>query len=189
MLTPPQALEAILFAKGEVLERKEAAKLLGIEEKQLDAVIDALIEQLKERGISLLNAANGLELRTNAEAAPFIKKLRENELSRDLGRAGLETLAIIAYKKGATRSEVDWVRGVNSSASMRTLLLRGLIEGHEDSSDHRRIRYEVTTEALAHLGVVRLEDLPRFVELSVEATEVRLPDSQEGSLTSVSIVE
>lgn len=166
MLTPPQALEAILFAKGEALERKEAAKLLGIKEEQLGAVVEALQGELAGRGIALIAAANGLELRTNAEAAPFIKKLRESELSRDLGRAGLETLAIIAYKKGATRSEVDWVRGVNSSASMRTLLLRGLIEGKEDPVDRRRIRYEVTTEALAHLGLVRLEDLPRFAELS-----------------------
>ncbi len=86
----------------------------------------------------------------------------------------METLATIAYKTegadkggaGATRGEIDWVRGVNSSAALRTLLMRGLIEGREDERDKRRIRYSITTEALAHLGLSRIEDLPRYAELS-----------------------
>ena len=64
------------------------------------------------------------------------------------------------------------MRGVNSSASVRTLLLRGLIEGREDPTDKRRVRYAVTTEALAHLGLSRLEDLPRYAELSASAGSV-----------------
>ena len=91
-----------------------------------------------------------------------------------------ETLAIIAYQTGlrraeatgsdhaeagATHGEIDWVRGVNSSASLRTLLMRGLIEGREDERDKRRVRYALTTEALAHLGIARAEELPRFAEL------------------------
>jgi segregation and condensation protein B len=78
----------------------------------------------------------------------------------------LETLAVIAYQTGATRGEVDWVRGVNSSTSLRTLLMRGLIEGREDERDKRRTRYSLTTEALAHLGLARIENLPRYDELA-----------------------
>jgi segregation and condensation protein B len=166
MLTPPQALEAILFAAGEPLEKKEAAKLLSIKPEQLGKVIEALSNELADRGLALLESANELELRTSAEASDFVKKLREAELSRDLGKAGLETLAVIAYRGGATRSEVDWVRGVNSSASMKTLLLRGLIEGREDEHDRRRMRYTLTTEALAHLGVASAAELPRYAELA-----------------------
>ena len=76
--------------------------------------------------------------------------------SRDFGKASMETLAAIAYKSGSTRGEIDWVRGVNSSASLHTLLMRGLIEGREDEHDKRRIRYSLTTEALAHLGLSRI---------------------------------
>lgn len=166
MLTPPQALEAILFIAGEPLEKKEAAKLLGIEPKQLAAVSNALEEQLKGRGLVLVETEHELELRTTPEASAFGKKLREAELSRDLGKAGLETLAVIAYQGGATRSEIDWVRGVNSTASVRTLLMRGLIEGREDEADRRRYRYTITSDALAHLGAARKEDLPRFSELA-----------------------
>ncbi|HVW82718.1 MAG TPA: SMC-Scp complex subunit ScpB [Candidatus Paceibacterota bacterium] len=166
MLTPPQALEALLFAAGEPLEKKEAAKLLGIKPEQLSRVVEALSGELAGRGVALVESANELELRTSPAAADYAKKLRESELSRDLGKAGLETLAVIAYRGGATRSEVDWVRGVNSSASMKTLLLRGLIEGREDEADRRRVRYTLTTDALAYLGLARASELPRYGELA-----------------------
>jgi segregation and condensation protein B len=172
MLTPPQALEAILFAHGEPLEKKEAAKLLGISPTELKKVVGALGEVLKARGLALIETTDELELRTSGAASEFVKKLREDELARDLGKGSLETLAVIAYQNGATRSEVDWVRGVNSSASMRTLMLRGLIEGREDKSDRRRMRYSITSEALAILGLSRIEDLPRHKELARGAAEI-----------------
>ena len=166
MLTPPQAIEAILFTAGEPLEKKRLASLLGIRSGDLEVALAALTEQLKGRGLSIIEAGDAVELRTNAQASDILKKLRESELARDLGRASLETLAVIAYQNGATRSEVDWVRGVNSSASMRTLLLRGLIEGGEDPTDKRRIRYRLTTEALAHMGLRNTTELPRYDELA-----------------------
>lgn len=172
MLTPPAALEALLFASGEPLPKKRLAALLAIKESELAVALKALATQLEGRGISLIETGEEVELRTSAEAADIVKKFREGELSRDLGKASMETLAVIAYKTGATRGEVDWVRGVNSSASLRTLLMRGLIEGKEDEHDRRRIRYTITTEALAHLGLVRIEDLPRYGELAKDARTV-----------------
>ena len=115
---------------------------------------------------------DGIELRTAPDADGFVKKLRESEFSRELGKAGLETLAVIAYRDGATRGEIDWVRGVNSSASLRTLLLRGLVDRGEDPNDRRRVRYTLTTDALAHLGVSDISELPRHAELSGAAAEV-----------------
>lgn len=172
MITPPAALEALLFASGEPMEKARAATLLGIKSSELARVVDALSKELSSRGITLIETAEELELRTSGEAAEIIKKLRESELSRDLGKAGLESLAVVAYQGGATRGEIDWVRGVNSSTSVRTLLLRGLIEGKEDSADKRRIRYTLTTDALAHLGLSRASELPRHEELSLAAKEI-----------------
>lgn len=171
MLTPPAALEALLFASGEPLEKSQLAKLLDISLDQLAVVTEALDRSLAGRGLTLVETASELELRTSPEAADIVKSLRENELARDLGKGSLETLAVIAYQTGATRSEIDWVRGVNSSASLRTLLIRGLIEGKEDASDKRRIRYSLTPEALAHLGISRAEELPRAAELQIATRE------------------
>lgn len=172
MLTPPAALHALLFASGEPLEKKQLAKLLDLQEADLPSLLKALGESLKNSGTTLIETETEVELRTAPEAAPLIKKLRESELARDLGKASLETLAVIAYQAGATRGEVDWVRGVNSSASLRTLLMRGLILGKEDPKDKRRIRYNLTTEAFAHLGIASADQLPRAEELRAGAAAV-----------------
>lgn len=168
MLTPPSALEALLFANGGPADKKQLAKLLGISDAELAIAIKALIQQLDGRGVSIIETGREIEMRTAPEASVIVKKLRESELSRDLGKASMETLAVIAYQvggAGTTRGEIDWVRGVNSSASLRTLLVRGLIEGREDERDKRRTRYSLTTDALAHLGITRAEELPRAKEL------------------------
>lgn len=172
MLTPPAALHALLFASSGPLERKQAQTLLNLDEKELVMVLGALTDLLRGSGVAVLETDSEIELRTSPDAAPIVKKLRESELSRDLGKASLETLAVIAYQSGATRSEIDWVRGVNSSASLRMLLMRGLIEGREDEKDKRRIRYMLTTEALAHLGITRTDELPRAEELRAQNTAI-----------------
>ena len=102
-----------------------------------------------------------------------------------MGKGSLETLAVIAYQDGATRGEIDWVRGVNSTAALRTLLMRGLIEGQEDARDKRRLRYTLTTEALAHLGIAHIEDLPRATELRTEAQEIIDTERSAAESTSV----
>lgn len=172
MISPAAALEAILFVSGEPIEKKRLTTLLGLTTEQLDATATELAEGLGGHGLALIATDTELEIRTAPEAADIVKKLREDELSRDLGKGSLETLAVIAYQDGATRGDIDWVRGVNSSAALRTLLLRGLIEGHEDPKDKRRMRYALTTEALAHLGVGNSADLPRADELKQATEEV-----------------
>ncbi len=172
MLTPPAVAHALLFASGNPLEKERLAILLDIKNTELVVVLKALADSLKGSGIMLVETDTEVELRTAPLASVFIKKLRESELTRDLGKASLETLAVIAYQTGATRGEIDWVRGVNSSASLRTLLLRGLIEGREDAHDKRRVRYALTTEALAHLGIAHESELPRATELGAKARTV-----------------
>lgn len=176
MLTPPNALEALLFTSGEPLEKKQIAKLLGIKEKELEIVTKTLSESLEERGVVLIETDTELELRTAPDASDLVKQFYENELSRDLGKGSMETLAVIAYQSGSTRGEIDWVRGVNSSASLRILLMRGLIRSEEDPRDKRRLRYSLTTEALAHLGVTSADKLPRAEEFG-SATKALIEES------------
>ncbi len=176
---PPATIEALLFASSEPIEKNQLAKLLELTDKQLRIALDALSGELKGRGIALIETTRDVDLRTSPDASKLVKKMRAGELARDLGKASLETLAVIAYhnalpdrQAGVTRGEVDWVRGVNSSTSLRTLLIRGLCEGREDERDKRRIRYSLTTEALAHLGLRSLSDLPRHAELSTGAQAI-----------------
>lgn len=158
-------LEAILFAAGEPLTKKRLAVFLDSNNDGIEDALNALRITLEDRGLMLIETGEMVELRTHPDAAGTIQKLRESELSRDLGKASLETLAIILYKGGATRGDIDWVRGVNSGAAIRSLLLRGLVERTEDANDKRRAFYKPTVDALAHLGAGKLEDLPRYAEL------------------------
>ncbi len=165
-LSPSATLEAILFAAGEPLKKSRLAELLGISADLLAKAIDALSKDLDERGLAIVETEDQIEMRTAPAAAEALKKFRESELSRDLGKAGLETMALVLYRGGATRSQIDWVRGVNSGAAIRSLTLRGLIERTEDPGDKRRALYRPTVDALAHLGVSKREDLPRYMEFS-----------------------
>jgi segregation and condensation protein B len=160
------ALEAVLFAAGEPLSKKRLASLLEVSAIELRDAALALRDDLDGTGLALIEAGEDLELRTAPAASIVVQKLRESELSRDLGKAGLETLAIILYKNGATRGEIDWVRGVNSTAALRSLSLRGLVLRSEDDHDRRRIRYTATVDALAHLGVGSIQELPNYDELA-----------------------
>lgn len=165
-LAPAALLEALLFAAGESLTYKRLTALTELPLEDVAQALDDLDTALEGRGLALVRTDTEVELRTAAEAAPAIQTLRESELSRDLGRASLETLALILYKGGATRSDIDWVRGVNSTAAIRALLLRGLIERSEDAADKRRARYTASIDALAHLGVSSIDELPRFAEFT-----------------------
>jgi segregation and condensation protein B len=184
-LSPSAHLEALLFAAGGPLTRKQLLALLELEDEALATVIADLNTSLTGRGLALVETSTEIELRTAPLTADTIRKLRESELSRDLGKASLETLAIILYRGTATRTEIDYVRGVNSGAALRALSLRGLIERSEDAADKRRARYRATVDALAHLGISRAEDLPRYSELSPMVAEAELRAEQAATTTDV----
>jgi len=169
-------LEAVLFAAGEPLTKKRLVTLLETDAPGFSEALTELRTALEGRGLSLIEVEDMVELRTSPSAADTVQKLRESELSRDLGKASLETLALILYKGTATRGEIDWVRGVNSGAAIRALLLRGLIGRTEDASDKRRACYRPTVDALAHLGTSTLSELPRYTELT------RLLNAHEASV-------
>src|SRR5581483_8958425 len=91
-------LEALLFWKGEPMTVKKIQTALDCSKEELDAALAALEVNLATRGLRLMKNNDEIELRTAPEASAFIEKLTKEELMRDLGKAGLETLSIILYK-------------------------------------------------------------------------------------------
>ncbi|HEC93971.1 MAG TPA: SMC-Scp complex subunit ScpB [Candidatus Kaiserbacteria bacterium] len=173
-------IESVLFATEKPMSRKSLETLFNVSRVEIDEAIEHLSGALEGRGITLIETDNEITLRTTPQASAYITKMRNDELSQELGKAGIETLAIILYRGGAYRSEIDWIRGVCSSATIRTLSMRGLIEGTPDAHNKRKIRYRPTIDVLAHLGITRIEELPRYDELmralsnSVETSEVTM---------------
>ena len=157
-------IEALLFVEG-AMSRKELAKLLATSEEQIDAGATLLSQSLSGRGLALVDDGKRLELRTAPSVADKIEALRREELSRDIGRAGLEVLAAILYRGPLTRAEVDFIRGVNSSQTIRTLLMRGLVRKVPNPKDERSFLYEPTTELLGYLGIASMHDLPEYAQV------------------------
>ncbi|KKU81527.1 MAG: Segregation and condensation protein B [Parcubacteria group bacterium GW2011_GWA1_47_8] len=155
-------IEALLFYKGEPLSAKFLAKTLAISEDEVRAGIEELSRSLEEgrRGLVLVQNGDEVMLATTPAMGPVIEKLLKEELSKDLGKAGLETLAAVLYRGPITRSEINYLRGVNSNYILRSLLVRGLIEKVEQGT--RNTTYRPTFELLSYLGVARVEDLPEY---------------------------
>lgn len=165
MISLAQQIEAFLFWSGEPHTIPELAELFGVEESVLDAATKELIESLKERGIVLVLSGRGLLLATHPHASPIIEKARAGELSKELSKAALEVLAIVFYKNGASRSEIEYIRGANSQMTIRTLLIRGLIEKVDHPSDNRQSYYVPTADTLLSLGISENTNLPEYKEL------------------------
>ncbi|MBP6883900.1 MAG: SMC-Scp complex subunit ScpB [Candidatus Pacebacteria bacterium] len=159
-------LEAILFWKGEPISKKKLVEILKVDEATLNESITSLKENLKDRGIVLLEKDNEITLGTHPELGAMIEELQKEELKKDLSKASLETLSIVLYKDGASRAEIDYIRGVNSSFTLRLLSIRGLVERILDPKDNRRYIYKPSFELLSYMGVTSREELPDFLEIS-----------------------
>lgn len=126
----------------------------------------ALVALKNERGgIVLVDDGTEVELRAAPEASKVIEDTRKEAFSRGVGRAGLEVLTALLYRGSLTRAEVDFLRGVNSSQTLRTLASRGLVRKIPNPKDERLFLYEPTTELLSAIGLTHPSDLPQYAEV------------------------
>ena len=169
MTTTKQILEALLFASDapvglstlvEVLDGPDAAT---VAEELAQMARDY---EESERGVTLAEIAGGYQLLSKKECAPWIERMLRSRRKVRLSRAGLETLAIVAYKQPVTKVEIDSIRGVDSSGSLHTLLERGLvaIKGRSKGVG-RPLVYATSTEFLSYIGINDISDLPELKEL------------------------
>lgn len=157
-----------MFYTSEPMSVLQLSKICEVSEGEITQAVLNLETQLTGRGISLVHEGTTIGLMTSAAASDLIEKIRKEELKRDIGKAGAETLAIIAYNESVTRAEIDFIRGVNSTFILRNLLMRGLIERIPNPQDQRSFAYKPTLELYAHLGITKKEELPQYHEMVEE---------------------
>jgi segregation and condensation protein B len=148
-MTLDQKIEGVLFYKASPIKKQALCELLDVTIEELEAGITVLQERLKDAGTALVATESELELGTAPILDDLIESIRKDEIRRDIGKAGAETLAIVLYRGPVSRSEIDRIRGVNSSYILRNLMIRGLIERAEG----KRAEFSPTTELLRHLGI------------------------------------
>ena len=162
------AIEALLFIGGGPLS---VERLKGIFEDASKEQIEAQLQSLKAdydsrgAGVMLAEVANGYQLATCPEQAPWVRKFKTVKVTTRLSRPALETLAIIAYKQPVTRPEIEAIRGVNIGGIVRNLMERRLVKivGKKDVAG-RPLLYGTSVEFLQYFGLKDLSSLPTLKE-------------------------
>ncbi len=162
------AIEALLFSSDQPLP-------IGLLTEALDVSPEAVLEglhelggayQAREAGVELREIAGGWMLVTTAQQSEWVGRLLRGKRRMRLSRAALETMAIIAYKQPVTKSEVEAIRGVDSSGVLATLMERNLVTIRGRSKVvGRPLLYGTTQEFLEYFGLRDLAELPRPEEL------------------------
>jgi segregation and condensation protein B len=143
--------------------------MLQLKKDEVTAAILELSEILKDQAVITLINDESITLVTRPELKDELQKLEKEELAKEFSKGAIETLALIAYKGPIGKSDIDYIRGVNSQFMLRNLVMRGMIEKQAGGKG-----YNITTDALRFLGVTNREDLPQFNEFFTEI-EKRLP--------------
>ncbi len=169
----PAQIQALLFSEGGAVTLKTLEKALGCSHDEVQAALEALAAGLEGSGLTLVRSDTEAVLAIAPVATEIVTKKATDEYGKDIGEAGLEVLAILLYEGSSTRAQIDYIRGVNSSSTLRNLLTRGLIERSGNPDDGREFIYRPTTELLAHLGVTDRTALPEYGTISAELSSFK----------------
>ena len=141
----------------------------GTDRAELTAVLDELTEEYQSKSLQIVQVAEGYQLCTRPEYADWIRKFLKLDKTFRLSRAALDTLSIIAYKQPITRTEIEAIRGVDSSGVARTLLEKKIVgpAGRKDVPG-KPIMYRTTRKFLEYFGLKDLTELPTLEDFSEE---------------------
>ena len=179
-------IESILFIAGEPVAEAKLATILGVTEKIITQELQLLAtryEENQDSGLKLLFHKGAVTLTTKPEQSALIELLTKETLQASLTKTQLEVLAIIAYRGPVSRPEIEAIRGVNCSFTLRNLLLRELIEREGNPTNLRGFVYTLSTQFLMTLGVSSITELPDYTKLREDE---KLAQAVASSLTDIS---
>jgi segregation and condensation protein B len=159
-----RAVEAILFASDTPLTSTEIGAHLG-QSSDLAPVLERLAAEYAGRGLNLVERGGRWHFQTAADLAHLLR--RDREEARKLSRAGVETLAIIAYHEPVSRAEIEAIRGVAvAKGTLDVLMEAGWVRpaGRREVPG-RPLTYATTQGFLTHFGLESRRDLPGIDDL------------------------
>ena len=184
-----RAVEAALFAADEPLSPSEIAAYVGADADVKRALAD-LMTRYSGRGVNLVERGGRWHFQTAPDLAHILR--REREEQRKLSRAGIETLAIIAYHEPVSRAEIESIRGVQiSKGTLDVLMEAGWVRpaGRREAPG-RPLTYATTPGFMTHFGLEHRRDLPGIedlkaaglldpVDLAFESLEMQANDADQ----------
>ena len=173
-------LESLLFISGKPMSVNKLAEILKVDKSEVKVLTNELMEEYNksEKGIHLIKAGMSYQMVTSPDNSKIIKEFIKSEQTGELTKPSLETLTIIAYRGPITKTELEQIRGVNCGLIIRNLLIKGLIEAHEDEEKMVTI-YNITFDFLRFLGLNKAEELPDFEKLNSNENLQRLLEEKK----------
>ncbi len=156
-------LEALLYVAGKPQKIKDLAGILGCGEDQVLKGFEALKERLVGTGLVLIEEDGLYALGTHPDYSDVVEKMYTKDTHEELSKAAAETLAVILYYPEPTKADIEFIRGVNATYSLRSLYMRGLIYSTQKSGVRGSI-YRPTIECLQYYGAASISELPLYTE-------------------------
>lgn len=177
------ALEAVLFASGEPVALDRLAAALEVDVEDAERLAEDLAQDYRTRasGMMIVRLDDCYQMCTKRDFAPYIRRAMEIRRNTPLSQAAMEVLAIVAYNQPVTKAVIEQVRGVDCSAVLQGLQLKGLVEekGRLELPG-RPLLYGTTVHFLRCFGVSKLDELPPLPQKEGgEQVEVEEPTLDE----------
>ena len=167
-------VEAVLFLETDPVELSQIAKITLLDEAAVQAALEALHGRYSkpDSGLELSELGGGFSLIPRRDLMLDLRQHYGRKTDEKMSRASLETLSIIAYSQPVTRVEIDSIRGVNSTATLKVLAEKGFIRetGRKDTPG-RPVQYGTTKEFLQLFGLKTIAELPKLDEAEKERFE------------------
>jgi segregation and condensation protein B len=162
-------IEAVIFASGEPLSCEHIASIVDCDEALASNAVEILSARYSANaatGIELVRIGDKFQLRTKPVYSEIVRRLKEEKPKR-LSVAALETLAIVAYRQPIVKSEIEAIRGVDATPTLKTLIERGIIKivGHQSTVGNPAL-YGTTEDFLKLFSLGSLAELPTLREIT-----------------------
>ena len=170
-----QQIESLLFATADPQSFKSLSSRFGVELDEIRQAVVELEKSLDGHAMMLVQDTEEVSLVTRPEYSTLLETIRKEELSKELSKASAETLSIVSYYAGVSKAQIEFIRGVNTSYSLRGLAMRGLVESRGSG---RSVGYYPTIQMLEHFGVSKIEELPNYIETVEKITKLLNQETQ-----------
>ena len=183
-------IEGILFASARNVKMRELMMILDLDADTINKLILEMQDYYKNenRGIEIVKVGDGFELASKKEYYEYLYSILDKRMKPQLSNAAMEVLSIIAYNNRITKSDIDTIRGVDSSGTIYKLQDYGLVEqaGKADLPG-KPMTYKVTNEFLKMFDLKSLKDLPDLPKFKLDSNRQIVIDDVEAEQTAEEI--
>ncbi len=171
-------IESILFCAQEPIGIVDIQQCLEerlgaeVPQEDIENALRALVQKYDndQHAFKIYLIAGGYQFLTKPEYHDILGIYLKQTSKKQLSKAALETLAIIAYRQPTTKNEIEQIRGVSSDYAVQKLLEKGLIAivGKAETVGHPLL-YGTSERFMRYFGINALSDLPQPKDFALPA--------------------